>query len=58
MVFMIKKILSKQGYLAAFKFGRSNYATRKSDRFAIPRISIYGFDKLNTLKKWLKHKNI
>ena len=49
----IKQILSNQGYLVAFKFGHSAYATRKSDRFAIPRITIYGNAKLIYLKKWL-----
>ena len=36
----IKQILVKQGYLIAFKFGHSAYATRKDDRFAIPRIKV------------------
>ena len=36
----IKQILVSQGYLVAFKFGHSAYATRKDDRFAIPRIKV------------------
>jgi len=51
----IKKILARQGYLLAFTYGHSAYATRKNDRFAIPRISIHGNVKIGTLKKWLNH---
>ena len=51
----IKEILKEHGYLVAFKFGGTQeYATRKSDRFAIPRIKINGYATLNILKKWLK----
>ena len=51
----IKKILLNQGYLVAFIFGHSAYATRKNDRFAIPRININGNAKLIKLKKWLNY---
>lgn len=50
----VKKILEKNGYLITFRFGPSNYATRKVDRFAIPRIKLNGYANVDTLKKWLK----
>lgn len=51
----IQEILEKNNYLVAFRFGPSGYATRKSDRYAIPRIKINGKATLNTLEKWLKY---
>lgn len=51
----IKKILADHGYLISFKFGNLEYATRNSDRFAIPRIKLSGYDTLDSLKKWLKY---
>ena len=50
----IQKILKNNGYLISFKFGPYNFATRNSNRFAIPRIKINGNATLVTLKKWLK----
>lgn len=49
----IKKVLKDEGYLMAFRFGPYDYATRKSDQFAIPRIKINGEATLETLKQWL-----
>ena len=51
----IQEILERYNYLVAFRFGPSKYATRKSDRFAIPRIKINGYANLSTLKKWLDY---
>lgn len=51
----IQDILEKKGYLVAFSFGSPGYATRDSDRFAIPRIKINGYADINTLKKWLDY---
>ncbi len=51
----IQKILEEKGYLVAFRFGPSNYATRDSDRFAIPRIKINGTATINNLIKWLDY---
>jgi hypothetical protein len=51
----IEEILENHNYLCAFRFGPSNYATRDSDRFAIPRIKINGEANINTLKKWLNY---
>lgn len=51
----IQKVLKDEGYLVAFRFTPSDYATRKSDQFAIPRIKINGYATLNTLKKWLDY---
>ena len=51
----IKKLLKKHGYLISFRFGPSEYATRNVDRFAIPRIKLYGDVTLETLKNWLKY---
>lgn len=51
----IKELLEKHGYLIAFRFGPANYATRNSDRFAIPRIKLNGYSTLDDLKKWLKY---
>ena len=51
----IEEILERYNYLVAFRFGPSKHATRKSDRYAIPRIKINGDADLNTLKKWLDY---
>ena len=51
----IQTILEQKGYLVAFRFGPSNYATRDSDRFAIPRIKINGTATINNLIKWLDY---
>ncbi len=51
----LQKILDQKGYLVAFRFGPSDYATRKSDRFAIPRIKINGYATINNLIKWLDY---
>ena len=51
----IQEILEKNNYLVAFRFGPSGYATRKSDRYAIPRIKINGKATINTLEKWLNY---
>ena len=49
----IMKLLKKNGYLISFRFGPYNYATRNSNRFAIPRIKINGNATLEILKNWL-----
>ena len=49
----IKKLLEENGYKMAFRFTPSGYATRESDKYAIPRIKIDGTKSLNYLKKWL-----
>jgi len=49
----IQYFLNKYNYLFAFTFGKSEYASRKNERFSIPRIKINGYANLNTLKKWL-----
>ncbi len=49
----IKELLKENNYLMAFRFSPSGYATRGSDRYAIPRIKIDGNKTLNDLKKWL-----
>ena len=51
----MKKMLEMKGYLISFRFGPSNYATRNSERFAIPRIKLDGFATVDTLKNWLKN---
>ena len=51
----MEKVLEEQGYLCAFRFGPSKYATRNSDRFAIPRIKINGFATINDMIKWVKY---
>lgn len=50
----IKKLLRKYGYLISFRFGPSEFATRNSKRFAIPRIKLNDKATLDTLKNWLK----
>ncbi len=52
---MIEEILKEEGYLVAYRFTPSDYATRSSDQYAIPRIKINGRATLNTLKKWLNY---
>ena len=42
----IKKILAEQGYLCAFTIWPYDYATRNSDKYAIPRIEITGFSNI------------
>ncbi len=49
----IQEVLKDEGYLVAFRFGPSNYATRNSDQYAIPRIKINGYATLETMKKWI-----
>ena len=49
----IKKLLEENGYKMAFRFTPSGYATRESDKYAIPRIKIDGTKSLNYLKNWL-----
>jgi len=51
----IKEILKDIGYLMAFKFYPSQYASRNSDRFAIPRIKLNGTATIDTLKNWLNY---
>lgn len=51
----IKRILAEEGYLVAFRFGPSNYATRSSDRYAIPRIKINGYATINNMIDWLTY---
>lgn len=51
----MERVLEEQGYLCAFRFGPSRYATRNSDRFAIPRIKINGFATINDMIKWVKY---
>ena len=45
----IKRLLDDYGYLCAFSFGKFGYATRNSDKYAIPRIKISGFSNINIL---------
>ena len=49
----IQKVLKNNGYLISFRFGPYNFATRNSNRFAIPRIKLNGNATLATLKNWL-----
>ncbi len=51
----VKKVLKEEGYLMAFRFAPYGYATRKSDRFAIPRIKLNDKANVDTLKKWLNY---
>ena len=51
----IKEILKKHGFLISFRFGPPAYATRSSDRFAIPRIKINSNATVGTIKEWLKY---
>lgn len=51
----IKRILDEQGYLCAFAFGPYGYATRNSDKYAIPRIKIGGFSNINDMINWVKY---
>ena len=51
---MIREILEQKGYLVAFRFTPSEYATRSSEKYAIPRIKINGNATLKDFKKWLK----
>ena len=51
----IEEILENHGYLVAFKFGTQEYATRNSERYAIPRIKLNGNATIKTLKKWLNY---
>ena len=54
----IQMVLKKKGYLCAFRFGPSNYATRNSVQYAIPRIKINGFVKKNYAIKWIQNANL
>ena len=51
----IQKILKKYGYLVSFGFGPYTYASRNSNRFAIPRIKLNGDSTIFTLKNWLQN---
>ena len=51
----IKKILAEQGYLCAFTTWPYDYATRNSDKYAIPRIEITGFSNINDMIKWVNN---
>ena len=51
----VKEILKDMGYLMAFRFWPSQYASRNSDRFAIPRIKLNGDATIDTLKSWLNY---
>ena len=51
----IEKILEENGYLVAFRFSPADYATRESDRFAIPRIKITGNHTLDDMIKWVSY---
>ena len=52
-IFMKNLLIKKLNYSLAFTFGISKYASRRSERYAIPRIEITGNADLNSLKKWL-----
>lgn len=52
---LIKKILQEKGYLVAFRFTPSAYATRKDEQYAVGRIKINGDATIETLKKWLNY---
>ena len=52
----IQMVLKKKGYLCAFRFGPSDYATRNSVQYAIPRIKINGFVNKNYAIKWIKNE--
>ena len=51
----VKKILKDMGYLMAFRFYPSQYASRNSDRFSMPRIKLNGTATIDTLKNWLNY---
>ena len=51
-------LLKKKGYLCAFRFGPSGYATRNSVQYAIPRIKINGFANKNYAIKWIQNGNL
>ena len=51
----IKEILKDTGYLMAFRFWPSQYVSRNSDLFAIPRIKLNGTATIDTLKNWLNY---
>ena len=51
----IKRILDELGYLCVFAFWPYGYASRNSDKYAIPRIKISGFSNINDLIKWVKY---
>jgi peptidoglycan/xylan/chitin deacetylase (PgdA/CDA1 family) len=51
----IIKVLEDQGYLCAFTFGPSGYATRNSSRYSIPRIKINCFSNISEMIKWVKY---
>ena len=50
-----KEVIKNHGYLVAFRFVPSKYATRNSDRYGIPRIKINGYATIDTLKDWLNY---
>lgn len=51
---LIEDVLDKNGYSAGFRFTPSKFATRDSDRFAIPRVKINANATLETLIEWLE----
>ena len=51
----IIKVLEEQGYLCAFSFGPSGYATRNSSRYCIPRIDINYLSNISEMIKWVKY---
>ena len=51
----VKDILKDIGYLMAFRFWPSQYASRNSDRFSIPRIKLNVAATIDTLKNWLNY---
>ena len=48
-----RDVIKNHGYHIAFGFAPFKFATRNSDRYAIPRIKINGYSTIETLKKWL-----
>jgi peptidoglycan/xylan/chitin deacetylase (PgdA/CDA1 family) len=54
----IQMLLKKKGYLCAFRFGPSGYATRNSVQYAIPRIKINGLVNKNYAIKWIQNGNL
>lgn len=54
----IEMVLKKKGYLCAFRFGPSDYASRSSAQYAIPRIKINGFVNKNYAIKWIQNGNL
>lgn len=49
----LQDVAKENNYLLGIRFGPSNYATRKSPTYAIPRIKINGFSNVETMKQYL-----